>query len=412
MINKKHIASTYLLFLFGLTLNLNAQSIESLLAELNDANLELKILETQYDAALQKGTQVSQMPGPEFGLGLAALPVETRLGAQWFKLSGSQMLPPKGSLKSKANVEDAKANIQLEQIGTVKLQRRHQLRLAYFELFQLQKTKNILKEKRTAYDALERLANIKIESNRASVADVLQIQLKKKSLEKEIKSLENKEAIPTAHINFLLNKNESTTYTTTTLQLATENNLMNNEIQNEHPTFRTIEAKKKLSESELERNNYTTKPIFGVGLDYAFVDKRKDANPNGNGRDILMPKAMVKIPLGKKQLEAKKEEERIKMTSFELEKAHYTKQFEMEIQKALVEIKEAQLNWDLANEQIQLTESIVEVLIAKYTSKGNNFEEIIRIQNQLIEFEITKIKAIVQSLKAKARIEQFTNQSF
>ncbi len=71
-------------------------------------NLELKIFEKEYLAALEKAPQVSQLPDPEAGIGVFPLPVETRLGAQILRVGATQMFPWKGTLDSKKDLELAK----------------------------------------------------------------------------------------------------------------------------------------------------------------------------------------------------------------------------------------------------------------------------------------------------------------
>ncbi|MCO6492673.1 MAG: hypothetical protein J5I98_29920, partial [Phaeodactylibacter sp.] len=82
----------------------SAQSLDGLLLAADSANLELKALYQDYLAALEKAPQVSQLPEPEAGLGVFPLPVETRLGPQWVRLSATQMFPWKGTLEARKNV--------------------------------------------------------------------------------------------------------------------------------------------------------------------------------------------------------------------------------------------------------------------------------------------------------------------
>ena len=74
------------------------QSLDELIQEAHQNNLELKILETEYKAALEKAPQVSQLPDTEFGIGVFPLPVETRLGAQILRVGGTQRFLWKGVL--------------------------------------------------------------------------------------------------------------------------------------------------------------------------------------------------------------------------------------------------------------------------------------------------------------------------
>ena len=80
----------------------SAQSLEDLLEIARENNLELKGLENEYLAALERAPQVSELPDPEAGIGAFPFPVETRLGPQIARLSVTQMFPWFGTLDSKA----------------------------------------------------------------------------------------------------------------------------------------------------------------------------------------------------------------------------------------------------------------------------------------------------------------------
>ena len=74
----------------ALMLGLTARVIAQPLPELIDSALlrqpELMALEKEYQAALERAPQVSQLPNPEVGVGGFPLPVETRLGPQLLRL--------------------------------------------------------------------------------------------------------------------------------------------------------------------------------------------------------------------------------------------------------------------------------------------------------------------------------------
>ncbi|MBK7342983.1 MAG: hypothetical protein IPJ06_07730 [Saprospiraceae bacterium] len=77
---------------------------------------------------------MSQLPEPEVGLGLFVLPVETRLGPQWVRLSASQMFPWKGTLQARENVAIAMASVRYERIAASRLQLHDQIRKAYLQV--------------------------------------------------------------------------------------------------------------------------------------------------------------------------------------------------------------------------------------------------------------------------------------
>ena len=82
----------------------NAQPLDSLLQLVVNNNTQLKAIELEYQAVLEKKNQVNQLPNPQLGVGVPVLRPETRLGPQMMMVSATQMFPWFGTLKSKEEV--------------------------------------------------------------------------------------------------------------------------------------------------------------------------------------------------------------------------------------------------------------------------------------------------------------------
>src|SRR5690554_1442049 len=120
------------------TFNVKAQTLDSLLKKAYDNNPTLKAIQLEYEAALQKGPQVSQLPDPTVGVGVPILRPETRLGGQVLSVSASQMFPWFGTLKAKEDVALTMAKSKYEQIAAERLDIDYQIKTAYFNLYLLQ----------------------------------------------------------------------------------------------------------------------------------------------------------------------------------------------------------------------------------------------------------------------------------
>ena len=229
----------------------SAQSLDDLMEKAVAENLELKVLEQEYLAALEKAPQVSQLPEPEVGVGAFPLPVETRLGAQTARISAIQMFPWFGTLTSKADLENAKANALYERIGAEQLNLFHELKTAYFRLYEIEQIQAIIQKNITLFEALERLALSKVESGKSTAADVLRVQLKVVELQQELEILETAKINPRATINQLLNRPLETAITTTdSLSFALipfNRDTLTTNIQKNHPMLRMFELQQEVS---------------------------------------------------------------------------------------------------------------------------------------------------------------------
>lgn len=396
------------------TFAVKAQTLDSLLKKAYDNNPELKALQLEYEAALQKGPQVSQLPDPTVGVGVPVLRPETRLGGQVFSVSASQMFPWFGTLKAKENVVLTMAKSKYERIAAERLNIDYQIKTAYYNLYLLQAKQNILRKNIRIFETLEKVALAKVESGKSIASDVLTVRIKIEELNQQIQVLEEQKQANTATINEAINNpfNSAIQIDTTQISIAEiEYNIeqFRKNIQANHPLIKQLNWNIETSNKALVLNALDGKPSFGVGLDYSLVNGRIDAFPVNNGRDILIPKAMVSIPIYRKKYAAKKEEESLKQQAFEFHKESLTNRMISSIQGYKSEYESAKLMFELAYKQIEISNSAYDILLADYSSKGKRFDELMKLQSDINRYEIEIIKSIVQSHLSKFKIDRLTD---
>jgi len=397
--------------MLAISATITAQPLATLLDEAATNNLALKVLENEYFAALEKAPQANQRPDPEIGIGVFPLPVETRVGGQALRLSAMQMFPWFGTLEGKEDLELAKAQVLHERIGASALDLHFQIEQAYFRLYEVEYSQMIIERNMVLLQALERLALAKVESGRTTAADVLRAQLKIEELKQELAILATKYIPPTTTINQILNRSldqkiiimDSLAFA----ELPYDRTALMENIEANHPMIRLFGLQQVVSREAIKLNDLGNKPTFGVGLDYIMVDKRDDAMPVKNGRDILQVKAVVRIPLYKGKYEAKEREEAFKITALDYKKADVLSSFKANIEKAFATYEAARLQAELYEKQIVLTQATIRILEADYSASGDDFDDLLRLQKELIEYDLKTLRAIVQSHLAKSEIERY-----
>ncbi|MFT6149570.1 MAG: outer membrane protein TolC [Saprospiraceae bacterium] len=387
------------------------QPLDSLISMTFANNLDLQILDKQYKSKLQLALQIAPRPDPELGVGVFPLPVETRLGAQIARVSATQMFPQKGMVNAKKALADAQAQPILEQITARKLDLTYQVKIAWLKVYELDKSCEIIGRNSRILKSLEALALIKVEIGKANPADVLQVQLNLQMLENERLILQKQREKPLADLKRILNKDEPTEITIIdSLEFSVlryQKDSLLAAIQVHHPMVKMYGLQQEVSKKTIEVNALKGQPTFGVGLDYITVIGRSDAEVQGNGRDIIQLRGMVKIPLYKSQYKAKAQEELLKIEALELQKEHITDQFMAVIEKAYVDYETAQLRLNLYRQQIRTTKAAIDFLEAAYSVDGRKFEELLRLEKSLIDYDLMILKAIVKSHQAKIMVEQF-----
>ncbi len=406
-----HVSIYLYLSLFISIPPLTAQPLDSLLIIAKTNNLELKILETEHLAALERAPQVSQLPDPEIGIGAFPLPVETRLGPQLVRIGATQTFPWKGVLNGKKEVELAKAKAFFERIEDKELDLSFQLKEAYYQLYETLQSQNILERNLDLLRTLERVALAKVESGSNTMADALRVQLKIQELNQEIKILETSKTKPITIINQLLNRAlDSPISIPDSLPFATlpfDRNTLLREIGSRHPRLRMFELQQDVSRKAITANELEGKPTLGLGLDYIMVNNRSDATPTNNGRDIVQLRASIKLPLYRQKYTAREREEQLKIQALNHKKSETLNQFMTAIEEAYADYEAAQLKMELYQQQTTIIRAAINILKESYTTQGKGFDELLNLEKDLIDYDLKILKAIVESHRAKIGIERF-----
>ncbi len=389
----------------------SGQSLAELLKMGRDNNLELKALNQEYLAGLEKGPQVSQLPDPEIGIGAFAFPVETRLGPQQARLSASQMFPWFGTLEAREEVTIANAQALYKKVAATELELAYQIKTAYFQLYEIQATQNIIRQSIRIWNSLRQLTLAKVESGQSTTADVLQVDLKIQELEQELLILDKRIEKPRTDLNQVLNRPlETSVEIQNDLGFASmpfnKDTLLEN-IRNRHPSIRAFALQQEASRTAIALNELEGRPSFGLGLDYIMVNPRTDADLLNNGRDIVQLNAKVSIPLWREKFKAKEREENLKIAAIENRKSDLETRFLSAIKKAFSDYETARLRQELYTQQMETIRSALRILQSEYSATGSKFDELLRLERDLIDYDLKILKAIVESHIAKATIEKY-----
>lgn len=393
-------------FLMALCAQLPAQPLDSLLAAIPKNNPELKALQLEYRAALQVAPQVNQLPDPDLKLGWYTLSPETRLGPQRLWWIFNQKLPWPGKLEAQKNLALAKAGPLLEKVAGRQLVLEQNLRKSWVKLYRLHKLQEVVEEHLEIYERLEEVALAKLENNQGGSVEVYRVQLQRNELQQQFAQLEIEKAKPQAEINRILSQPANAGVTVTGFlgipDLPLNLDELLTRITTDHPMIRMLELQQEVSRQALAVNKLDEKPDFTVGLDYFLVGKRTDADPMGNGRDILMPHVMMSIPLNKGKYRAKEQEEALRVQALDQYQVDQLNTFRAMVELALTEYRAAQSEITFLDEQIYMLRATLRVAQIDYANGKRPFEELMQLQDKMIDYKERHLASLVRMHLAMA----------
>ncbi len=396
----------YFLLILIIPTVLFGQSIDSLIDLAVQNNHGLKSLSLEYEAAQQKAHQVGGIPDARVTLGWGVSPVQTRLGPQVARVGVQQAIPQRGLLHKKRSIAQSRAEIKSSLESMQILDIEYAIRTAYAQLIQVKEEQSILNRKMAVLEGLEELAKSKLRSGKGSLSDNLLIERSRIDIQNQ------KELLEKERESYLININRWTGR-----PLLTEVDLVDSTLSSNisttalspdaHPRLQWLDQQIRVSEEEAELTSIEQKPSIMLGLDYALVTSRTDVEIPGNGRDILMPMGSINIPINKSVYQARRQEERITQQSIS-ERIQDTKSsFEAVISSAISDIEYVEIGMEKIRSLQKITMETIKLMKTEYASEGTGLEEILRLEIDLLEYEIQLSKMNLRKAIGYATLQIF-----
>jgi cobalt-zinc-cadmium efflux system outer membrane protein len=166
--------------------------LSELLAEAEKNNPQIEAARQRWQAAKQVPTQVSTLPDPQFNLQHVSVGSPrpfagyTNSDFAYLGLGVSQDIPYPGKLRLKGKIAKRDADVSQQQVETVRRAVLAEIKGTYFQLAYLSKTLAILEQDGELLKQVEQAANARYRSGMGTQQDVLQAQLQKTKLLREI----------------------------------------------------------------------------------------------------------------------------------------------------------------------------------------------------------------------------------
>src|SRR5438094_7356800 len=166
--------------------------LSELLAEAEKNNPQIEAVRQGWQAAKQVPTQVSTLPDPQFNLQHVSVGSPrpfagyTNSDFAYLGLGVSQDIPYPGKLRLKGEIAKREADASQQQVETVRRAVLAEVKTAYFQLAYLSKTLSILESDGELLKQVEQAADARYRSGKGNQQDVLQAQLHKTKLVREI----------------------------------------------------------------------------------------------------------------------------------------------------------------------------------------------------------------------------------
>lgn len=460
---------TYLFMLFLITGNAIGQTVDDylIIAAENNSNLKSKYL--QYQASLERVSKVGSLPDPQLSFGIFIEPMERYIGNQVAEISFMQMFPWFGTLSAAQDEMTLMAKARFEEFNEAKSMLYYEVRANWYALQLLDKEIFIAKENIELLKTMEQIAISRFRSggqssagsgssgamrgsgnqstnasgdgmggmgaqgqpstgstpsrNRpqmggadnmgsssGSMIDVLRVQMELNELQNSLALLEDSKIPLIARFNQLLNREmyEAVILSDTIVaaQMPISLNEIPENIKNNNPMLKMLEEEEAAFIAQGKMNRKMGLPMIGLGLQYDVFQPRANNESMMNGRNMIMPMATVTIPLWRKKYTASVRESDYMRQAVVEQKQDVSNQLMVNYEDALKDFKDADRRVKLYKEQTSLANQALNILISQYTTEGSNFEEVLRMQQQLLDYRLKHLDALINGNIAVAMMER------
>lgn len=440
-----------------------AQSLEDYLKIAAENNPGLKSKFYSYQASLEKVPQVGSLPDPQLSFGIFIEPMERYMGNQVMDISIMQMFPWFGTLGAAEDEATAMAKAKYEEFNETKSMLFYEVKATYYSLYLLQKEISITEENIDILKTLEEIAISRLKSGEtggtsgsqgsrmqqdkspgstsissmsgmnmqkqpssssisrsqdmsgmnqmsgsSSMVDVLRVQIEINELKNKLAKLNDSKQPLLTQFNKLLNRssNESVNIpdSVSPSPLPAAIAEIPDSIKLNNPMLHMLQSEEEAFLAQKEMNRKMGFPMIGLGLQYSIF-KRRPGNMM-EAQNMIMPMVTISVPIWRSKYDASVKEAELMHQSAGLRKEETSNQLMVSYEDALKDFKDAERRNELYNQQTQLAKQILDILLAKYTTAGSEFEEVLRIQQQLLDYRLRSLDAVVDQNISAAMLER------
>lgn len=391
----------------------NGQSLEAYFKIAAENNPGLQAVYKEYEVALQRVPQVNSIPDPVLSFGYFLSPAETRVGPQQARFSLTQMFPWFGTLKARGNVAALLAEAKFENFMDARNKLFLQVASAYYPLYEIRTWMQLEEENIRILESYQNIATRKFENGTASMVDVLRAEIMLNEAQTNLEILKDQQGPMETAFNNLLNRpvGEGVFTSDTLIAEVLSGDLRKDSLISRHPIIQALELKlqsSKTSELLARRQGF---PQLGIGLDYVLVGEREDLSLPDNGKDIFMPMISISIPIFRGKYNASVKEAQLMQESYAFQRQEAENKLISEYEAAWFDVQKQLQLLTLYKEQIQTTEQSLNLLFTSYGNSGKEFEELLRMQQKLLQYQKMRTTALVQYHLAVAKIHYLTSKN-
>jgi outer membrane protein TolC len=249
-------------------------------------------------------------------------------------------------------------------------------------------------------------------SGESGLADLYRIQIEKGDLENNIELLKSRQNSIVARFNSYLNRPVSSpvSISDTLIQVSPpaqiirdyDNVVMNN------PMLTMLKYEEQSFEAREKMSKAMGYPMVGIGVNYTIINKSEMSTSPMNGKNMVMPMLSVTLPVYRKKYRAMQNEAALLSSAARENYQAVINSLQTEYFEAVQTLMDAQRRLKLYSNQSMLTKKSLDIMIKNFSSSGSSLTDVLRIRQQLLDYESKEAEAIKDFNISVAMVNRLT----
>jgi outer membrane protein TolC len=175
-----------------------------------------------------------------------------------------------------------------------------------------------------------------------------------------------------------------------------------------HPMVKMFEAESEANAAKLAMVTRMGYPMVGLGLNYSVIQKRDGNASMMNGKDMTMPMISLTLPIYRKKYKAMRHEAELMRDAATVSAKNVRNDLRVNFQETMQNLNDAGRRIKLYVGQAMLADKSVQLLITSFSAGGTDFEEVLRMEQQLLDYQFKKVEAVVDKNTSIAQLVYLT----
>ena len=150
---------------------------------------------------------------------------------------------------------------------------------------------------------------------------------------------------------------------------------------------------------------------MGLGVNYSLINYSEMNTSPMNGKDMIMPMFTATLPIYRKKYKAMQAEVRLLHSATEENCKATRNALQTEYYQALQSYQDAQRRMKLNKLQYQLASKSLDLLMRNFSSGAANLSDILRVQQQNLDYESKQMEAVADFNVAVAWLNRIVGVS-